>query len=95
MILLILFLVIIKVLIFKKMNQLHLDNHHNKICPNGYVGFNSDPYDCTAFYMCPDRVQIFCELNHEFDLDTASCIPVQYNSGGNGCTARMYRNLLL
>lgn len=83
-------------LIFKKMNQIHLDSHHNKICPKGYYGLNADPFDCTAYYMCPHKMQMFCELNHEFDLDTASCTPIVYNDpSSNGCTAHLYRNLLL
>lgn len=93
MILLILFLVLIKVLVFKKMTEMHIDTHATKLCPKGYFGLNSDPYDCTAYYMCPHKVQMFCELDHEFDLDTASCKPIVLN--GNGCMARMYRNLLL
>ncbi|AKN80955.1 hypothetical protein [Lonomia obliqua multiple nucleopolyhedrovirus] len=94
MLLLILFLILFKVLIFQKMNQMHIDAHKSKLCPNGYFGYNIDPYDCTAFYMCPHKVQMFCEPNHEFDLDTISCKPIMLH-GGNGCTARMYRNLLL
>ncbi|ABM05429.1 Mv-ORF113 peptide [Maruca vitrata nucleopolyhedrovirus] len=95
MLLLIIFLILVKVLIFKKMNQIHLNSHQDKICPKGYFGNNSDPYDCSAYYMCPHKVQMFCEPNHEFDLDSASCVPIVYDHTGSGCTARMYRNLLI
>ncbi|AHD25498.1 ac145 [Choristoneura murinana nucleopolyhedrovirus] len=95
MILLVLFLVLLKVLIFKRLNAMHLDSHHNKICPRGYFGLNADPFDCNAYYMCPHRVHMFCGPGHEFDLDSASCVPIEYDCLGAGCTARLYRNLLL
>ena len=95
MILLILFLVLLKVLIFKRLNEMHVDSHHSKICPRGYFGLNADPYDCGAYYMCPHKLRMFCDANHEFDLDSASCVPIEYGTCGAGCTARLYRNLLL
>lgn len=77
------------------MNDLHTNNHYTKMCPNGYFGLNSDPYDCTAYYVCPHKIQMFCELNYEFDLNTASCVPIIYDNKNVGCTARLYNNLLL
>lgn len=93
MLLLILFLVLLKVMIFKRLQDLHLNLHHDKICPRGYFGLNADPFDCGAYYMCPHKVRLFCNQGHEFDLDSASCVPVEHD--GAGCTARQYRNLLL
>ncbi|AWD33678.1 chitin-binding protein 1 [Antheraea proylei nucleopolyhedrovirus] len=74
---------------------MHVDSHHSKICPRGYFGLNADPYECGAYYMCPHKLRMFCDANHEFDLDSASCVPIEYGSCGAGCTARLYRNLLL
>lgn len=95
MILLVLFLVLLKVLIFQRVNGIHLDLHNNKICPNGYFGLNADPFDCSAYYMCPQKVRLYCDPGHEFDLDSATCTPIEYDRSGKGCTAVQYRNLLL
>jgi hypothetical protein len=72
---------------------MHMNAHTTRLCPKGYFGLSVDPYDCSAYYMCPHQIQLFCEPNHEFDLDTASCRPIEFN--GDGCTAKLYRNLLL
>ncbi|UZE89702.1 ChtB1 [Parapoynx stagnalis nucleopolyhedrovirus] len=93
MILLILFLILIKVLVYKKMTEMHIHTHASKLCPKGYFGLNADPFNCNAYYMCPHRIHLFCDPDHEFDLNTVSCRPIILH--GDGCTAHMYRNLLL
>jgi Chitin binding Peritrophin-A domain len=82
----------VKLLVYHKMQTMQTDSLHHKLCPDGYVGLNADPYDCNAYYMCPERKQFYCPSNTQFDLDEQGCVPISFD---RGCVGRMYRNLLL
>nr|ANW12308.1 ac145 [Malacosoma sp. alphabaculovirus] len=85
-------LVLVKVAMFHQMQKLHLNVHVRQLCPNGYHGLVPDPYDCNAYYMCPESIQFFCPLNYQFDLDGQTCLPQSLH---DGCLGRLYRNLLI
>ncbi|AUF81540.1 ac145 [Malacosoma neustria nucleopolyhedrovirus] len=85
-------LVLVKVAMFHQMQKLHLNVHIKQLCPNGYHGLVPDPYDCNAYYMCPESIQFFCPLNYQFDLDRQTCLPQNLH---DGCLGRLYRNLLI
>ncbi|ABI35692.1 ChtB1 [Ectropis obliqua nucleopolyhedrovirus] len=90
--LLLAFFIIVKLLVFHKMQKMHVDMHHKKICPNGYNGLSPDPFDCNAYYLCPDTVHLFCPPNMQFDIDAYECTNIDYP---NGCVKKLTRNLLL
>ncbi|QYC92777.1 AC145 [Trabala vishnou gigantina nucleopolyhedrovirus] len=90
--LLLAFFIIVKLLVFHKMQKLHLDLHHRKICPNGYYGLAPDPYDCNSYYLCPDTVQLYCPPSMQFDLTAYTCVDNDYP---NGCVEILNKNLLL
>ncbi|AKN80556.1 Chitin-biding protein 1 [Perigonia lusca single nucleopolyhedrovirus] len=90
--LLILF-IIVKLLVFQKMQNMHIDLYTDKICPKNYNGLAPDPFDCNSYWLCPETIQFFCPSNQQFDLDQHTCVPLQ--SFEDGCVGRLYRNLLL
>ena len=84
--------IVIKLMVLHQLQNIQHDVHHNKICPQNYVGYNADPFDCNAYFVCPEKIKLYCPSNTQFDLDTLSCVPM---STSLGCTGRLYRNLLL
>ncbi|AXS67687.1 ac145-like protein [Cryptophlebia peltastica nucleopolyhedrovirus] len=86
------FFIIVKLLVFHKLQKMHLDMHVAKICPNGFHGLAPDPFDCSSYYLCPQSIQMFCTENTQFDLETNSCVPQSFESG---CLGRLYKNLLI
>ncbi|QWO71538.1 chitin-binding protein 1 [Orgyia pseudotsugata single capsid nuclopolyhedrovirus] len=91
--LLLAFFIIVKLLVFHKMNKMHENMHRNKICPTGYFGLAPDPLDCNSYYLCPATVHFYCPPNTQFDLDSYVCVDIDEQA--DGCFAKMYRNLLL
>ncbi|AUA60241.1 ChtB-like [Operophtera brumata nucleopolyhedrovirus] len=89
---LVVFFILLKIIIFKKLQAMHVDAHHNKICPDGYHGLNADPFDCNSYYSCPGSAKFFCESDQQFDLDTKTCIDTHFDVG---CVGKLNRNLLL
>ncbi|AWW14379.1 hypothetical protein KM620_gp019 [Hyposidra talaca nucleopolyhedrovirus] len=90
--LLLAFFIIVKLIVFHKMQKMHIDLHHQKICPNGYYGLVPDPFDCNAYYVCPGHTHMFCPSNMQFDLKAYSCVDNDYK---NGCVQILTKNLLL
>ncbi|ABY65735.1 chitin binding 1 [Orgyia leucostigma nucleopolyhedrovirus] len=84
--------IIVKLLVFHKMNKLHENLHKEKICPKGYFGLVPDASDCNSYYLCPGTIQFFCPNNTQFDLDAYKCVDLERR---DGCFAKMSRNLLL
>ncbi|AIG63191.2 ORF12 [Helicoverpa armigera SNPV] len=84
--------IIVKLLVYHKMQNLQVDMHHHKLCPAGYNGLNADPFDCNAYYMCPEKIKFYCPRNYQFNLDAQGCQP---DSLETGCIGYNYRNLLL
>ncbi|AIE47858.1 ac145 [Peridroma alphabaculovirus] len=84
--------IILKLMVFHKLKDLHFDFHVNKLCPNGYHGLVPDPYDCNSYFLCPSRQQFYCDTGEQFDLDEHKCVFATLESG---CVGRLYKNLLL
>lgn len=84
--------IIIKLFVFHKMQTLDTDKYVRKICPTGYNGVAPDPLDCNSYYLCPETIQLFCEADQQFDIDSHGCIPMSFEYG---CAGRLYKNLLL
>ncbi|AUV65410.1 hypothetical protein [Alphabaculovirus myunipunctae] len=84
--------IVVKLIIFHKLKDMHYDFHINKTCPNGYHGLAPDPYDCNTYYLCPQRQLFYCDHGQQFDLDKQSCVEATFD---RGCVGRLYRNLLL
>ncbi|AAM09272.1 hypothetical protein [Mamestra configurata nucleopolyhedrovirus A] len=85
-------LIVVKLVLFHKLKDMHYDIHTNKICPKGYYGLAPDPYDCDSYYICPDRVQFYCPHGQQFELTEQKCIEASLETG---CIGRLYKNLLL
>ncbi|ALD88475.1 hypothetical protein HanGV4gp012 [Helicoverpa armigera nucleopolyhedrovirus] len=83
----------VKLLVYHKMQNLQGDMHHHKLCPAGYNGLNADPFDCNAYYMCPEKIKYYCPRNYQFNLDavattgTTQCV---YNIANNCCRSCYY-----
>nr|ANS70902.1 chitin binding protein [Lymantria dispar multiple nucleopolyhedrovirus] len=84
--------IVVKLLVFHKMQKLHMNMHVKQVCPNGYHGLVGDPFDCNAYYMCPQTLQFFCPQATQFDLEKQGCVP---NAAFDGCFDRKIRNLLI
>ncbi|QAT90419.1 hypothetical protein KM622_gp134 [Spodoptera exempta nucleopolyhedrovirus] len=84
--------IIIKIVVFHKLQDLHHDIHARKICPKGYYGLAPDPYDCDSYYLCPQRILFYCMPGQQFDVAEQDCVPASLDSG---CVGRMYQSLLL
>lgn len=84
--------IVVKLLVFHKMQKMHLDVHTHKICPGGYHGLAPDPFDCDSYYLCPDLVHLFCPAGQQFDLAAQMCVDV---NAPNGCVNKLRENLLL
>ncbi|QHB21669.1 ac145 [Artaxa digramma nucleopolyhedrovirus] len=84
--------IIIKLFVFYKMQKMHLDFHHDKICPKNYYGLAPDPFDCNGYYACPDTVQLFCPPDKQFDLNMYKCVDANLR---NGCFDILQQHLLL
>nr|QBI90237.1 hypothetical protein [Trichoplusia ni single nucleopolyhedrovirus] len=85
--------IVVKLLVFHKMKNMHIDLHNNKLCPTGYHGLVGDPFDCNVYYSCPRKTHFYCPSDQQFDLEQQSCIPNDLND--DSCMARKYRSLLL
>lgn len=85
-------LIILKLIIFHKLQDMHHDLHVHKICPKGYHGLAPDPYDCDSYYLCPNRQQFYCPHGQQFELTEQKCIEATFETG---CVGRLYKNLLL
>ncbi|AGR56765.1 chitin binding domain protein [Hemileuca sp. nucleopolyhedrovirus] len=90
--LLLVLFIIIKLIVFHKMQRMHEDLHHYKICPKGYHGLVPDPFECNAYYMCPNTLHFYCPPNKQFDLNMYRCIDLDYE---DGCVKTLEKNLLL
>ncbi|AKC91755.1 chitin-binding domain protein [Lambdina fiscellaria nucleopolyhedrovirus] len=84
--------IIIKLIVFHKMKNMHNDLHMDKICPKGYHGTVPDPFDCNAYFVCPCRTRLHCPPSMQFDLDAHGCVE---NTRSDGCIDVLTRNLLL
>ncbi|AAY83945.1 ORF-14 peptide [Chrysodeixis chalcites nucleopolyhedrovirus] len=85
--------IIVKLLVFHKMQNMHLDVHNHKLCPNGYHGLVNDPFDCNVYYSCPQKTQFYCPPDEQFDVERQLCIPNDIHD--DSCMARKYKSLLL
>nr|AIX47852.1 ChtB1 [Lymantria dispar multiple nucleopolyhedrovirus]AJR20288.1 chtB1 [Lymantria dispar multiple nucleopolyhedrovirus]AMO27515.1 ChtB1 [Lymantria dispar multiple nucleopolyhedrovirus]AQQ80039.1 chtB1 [Lymantria dispar multiple nucleopolyhedrovirus]QCQ67269.1 ChtB1 [Lymantria dispar multiple nucleopolyhedrovirus] len=90
--LLLAFFIVVKLLVFHKMQKLQLNMHLKQLCPAGYHGLVEDPFDCNAYHVCPQTSQCFCGADEQFDLEAQSCVPA---STPGGCVDRRVRALLL
>ncbi|CDG72475.1 Unknown (Ac145) [Spodoptera exigua multiple nucleopolyhedrovirus] len=84
--------IIVKLVVFHKLQDLHHDLHTRKICPSGYHGLAPDPYDCDSYYVCPDKQLFYCMPGQQFDVVEQNCVPASLESG---CMGRLYKSLLL
>lgn len=84
--------IILKIVIYFQLQTIQKKVLDSQVCPDGYVGLNSDPFDCNAYYSCPSATKLFCAVNEQFDLDLYKCIPANIDTG---CIGRLHRNLLL
>jgi len=90
-----LFLIALKILVFHKMQEMmRIKTDDPRVCPKGYHGFNSDPFDCNSYYLCPHTIRFMCEPQEQFDLDSQTCKPIDVFME-TGCVGRLNRNLLL
>ncbi len=85
--------IIIKLFVFHRMQNMHIDLHHSRLCPKGYHGMVTDPFDCNIYYLCPSKAQFYCGPEQQFDENKQIC--VETNVHDDSCMARKYRNLLL
>lgn len=90
--LLLAFFIVVKLLVFHKMQKLQLNTHLKQLCPAGYHGLVEDPFDCNAYHVCPQTSQCFCGADEQFDLEAQSCVPALTPGG---CVDRRVRALLL
>ncbi|AIZ48702.1 asb145 [Agrotis segetum nucleopolyhedrovirus B] len=84
--------IILKLLVFHKLKDMHFDLHVRKVCPTGYYGLAPDPYDCNSYYMCPGRHLFYCNPGEQFEVLEQKCVPASLETG---CIGRMYNSLLL
>lgn len=91
--LLLAFFIFLKIMVFHQLQKIQLNADNPRLCPNGYHGLNSDPFDCNAYYACPQLLRFYCPSQHQFNLDTQKCEPVVDLE--TGCVGRLHRNLLL
>ncbi|AIU41260.1 chtb [Sucra jujuba nucleopolyhedrovirus] len=89
---LVVFFILVKLFVFHRMKNMHLGLNNDKICPKGYYGFAPDPFDCNAYYLCPDKVHLFCPPQLQFDILQYSCVT---NDLIDGCVDVQTKSLLL
>nr|QHN73864.1 hypothetical protein [Spodoptera litura nucleopolyhedrovirus]UQV25546.1 hypothetical protein [Spodoptera litura nucleopolyhedrovirus]WML75084.1 hypothetical protein KBIHDJOI_00041 [Spodoptera littoralis nucleopolyhedrovirus]WOC30879.1 hypothetical protein GACBDANE_00114 [Spodoptera litura nucleopolyhedrovirus] len=91
--LLLAFFIILKLMVYHQLQKMQFGANDSKICPRGYHGTNSDPFDCNAYYLCPQALRFFCPPGQQFDLDSKKCENIVDLE--TGCVGRLHRNLLL
>ncbi|ABQ51952.1 hypothetical protein SlGVgp009 [Spodoptera litura granulovirus] len=86
-------LIIVKIMVYHGIKNLQQKQWYlENICVNGYYGLSADPFECDAYYSCPQMIKLYCENGTEFDADKSECVPYD---AVNGCYEKMLRRLLL
>lgn len=47
-----------------------------RLCINGYYGTVADPFECDAYYKCPEGLKLYCNVNEQFDGDKNVCVTI-------------------
>ncbi|AAM60758.1 unknown [Choristoneura occidentalis granulovirus] len=83
--------IIIKIIIYHGMKNLQKQTwFKERLCVNGYYGSVADPFECDAYYHCPEGIKFYCDTNEEFDADKNVCVSISTN----GCYGITERRLL-
>ncbi|AAF05125.1 ORF11 [Xestia c-nigrum granulovirus] len=86
-------LIVVKIMIFHGLKNLQQKQWLiDRVCTNGYYGLTMDPFECDAYYSCPQGIKLYCDQGQEFDPDKCSCVPIDEV---DGCYSRLMRRLLL
>nr|UYX49641.1 hypothetical protein Datr000008 [Darna trima granulovirus] len=86
--------IIIKIVIYHGIKNLQKQTWFmERLCINGYYGNVADPFECDAYYYCPDGLKFYCEVGFQFDGDKGVCVPIDADYA-NGCYNVALRRLL-
>ncbi|APO13892.1 ChtB1 [Plodia interpunctella granulovirus] len=84
-------IIVIKIIIYHGVKKLQKQTWFmERLCVNGYYGPVADPFECDAYYLCPEGVKLYCGVQEQFDGDEGRCV------GDNevGCYSVAARRLL-
>ncbi|ACZ63494.1 PrGVORF8 [Pieris rapae granulovirus Wuhan] len=86
--------IVIKIIIYHGMKNIQKQTWFmERLCVNGYYGSVADPFECDAYYQCPEGIKFYCPIGSQFDGDKNICVPINKNDI-NGCYATASRRLL-
>ncbi|AAP85645.1 ORF_8 [Adoxophyes orana granulovirus] len=86
--------IIVKVMIYHGFKNLQQKKWYiEQICVNGFYGNAPDPFQCDAYYHCPEGVKYFCDIDEQYDADKSMCIKID-NNDYNSCYNIAARRLL-
>lgn len=87
-------LVIVKMIVYHSMKRMYKQTWFiERLCVNGFYGYVADPFNCDAYYKCPEGLKFYCDIGTQFDGDKSVCVPVT-SSDFNGCYNTAARRLL-
>lgn len=85
--------IIIKIVIYHGMKNLQKKTWFmERVCVTGYYGPAPDPFECDAYYQCPEGLKLYCDPGRQFDPDAGECVPIEV--GVDGCYENGRRRML-
>ncbi|AER41459.1 chitin binding protein [Epinotia aporema granulovirus] len=83
--------IIMKIVIYHGIKKLQKQTWFmERLCVNGYYGYVGDPFECDAYYKCPEGIKFFCDSDQQFDSQQGRCVSVDVD----GCYQARRRLML-